>query len=186
MAAAPLPDRIAGLLDRLGLSFALCGGEGASQWLRTSAGWRRLLEDEPRRPLIEDAALRLVDRVVSGDGRDGDDPALLSERVRTRRGTYSLFGTGLETGDGSEVRVCALVALAPPDQDPLGDPVLRRRFRLTPREAELARLLVRGLTNAEIAERMGISGHTAHHYTERVLLKLDVSNRTQVGAKLLL
>lgn len=54
---------------------------------------------------------------------------------------------------------------------------LRRRYRLTPRELEVARLLLRGKSNDEVALTLGISGHTARHHTERVFAKLDVRSR---------
>ena len=54
---------------------------------------------------------------------------------------------------------------------------LSRRYHLTPRELEVARLLLRGKSNDEVAVTLGISGHTARHHTERVFTKLDVRSR---------
>ena len=54
---------------------------------------------------------------------------------------------------------------------------LGRRYHLTPRELEVARLLLRGKSNDEVAVTLGISGHTARHHTERVFTKLDVRSR---------
>lgn len=50
---------------------------------------------------------------------------------------------------------------------------------LTPREREVAQLVAEGLTNREIAERLGISEATARTHVERVRNKLGV--RTRVG-----
>lgn len=60
-----------------------------------------------------------------------------------------------------------------------------REFGLTSRETRVAELLARRCTNAEIAEDVGISRHTARHHTERVLGKLGVTSRAAVRRKLL-
>ena len=57
------------------------------------------------------------------------------------------------------------------------------RFGLTPREAEVAALLVRRRTNREIARELGISPHTARHHVESVLAKLGVHSRRDVAGK---
>src|SRR5690606_28504656 len=54
----------------------------------------------------------------------------------------------------------------------LGDEALQQRFGLTDRQIEVARLLAQGLSNAEIAETLGLSTYTARNHTEAVLLKL--------------
>lgn len=64
----------------------------------------------------------------------------------------------------------------------LGDDALRQRFSLTDRQIEVARLLAQGLSNAEIAETLGLSTFTARNHTEAVLLKLGASTRARVGA----
>lgn len=61
---------------------------------------------------------------------------------------------------------------------------LRRRFSLTAREAEIALLLAAGKSNAHIARLLLISAHTARHHTERVLAKLSVRSRAEVGARI--
>jgi two-component system nitrate/nitrite response regulator NarL len=51
---------------------------------------------------------------------------------------------------------------------------------LSKREAEVVQCLVQGLTNREIAERMGLSQHTVKNYLFRIFDKLGVSNRTEL------
>ncbi len=55
---------------------------------------------------------------------------------------------------------------------------------LTPREAQVARLLARRARDPEIAAALGISVHTARHHSEKVLRKLGVRRRTDVAAVL--
>ena len=50
---------------------------------------------------------------------------------------------------------------------------------LTPRELEVLRLLAGGLTNAEIADSLGVSTHTAKTHVAHVRGKLDLRDRAQ-------
>ena len=51
---------------------------------------------------------------------------------------------------------------------------------LTNRQLDVARLVARGLTNAEIAPRLYISPKTADHHVSAVLAKLGLPNRRAV------
>jgi DNA-binding CsgD family transcriptional regulator len=46
--------------------------------------------------------------------------------------------------------------------------------RLTAREAEVLRLIARGLTYAQVAERLGMSAHTVTSHIKNAYRKLDV------------
>jgi DNA-binding CsgD family transcriptional regulator len=61
---------------------------------------------------------------------------------------------------------------------------LRTRYRLTRRELDVTRLLARGKSNKEIADRLSISAHTARHHTERVLGKIGVRTRAAIASVL--
>jgi DNA-binding NarL/FixJ family response regulator len=50
---------------------------------------------------------------------------------------------------------------------------------LTKRELDVLRALAQGLSNAEIASRLGISEGTAKNHVSNVLNKLDARTRTQ-------
>jgi NarL family two-component system response regulator LiaR len=52
-------------------------------------------------------------------------------------------------------------------------------YGLTPRENEVLALLVEGLTNPEIAQRLTISRSTARAHVSNILSKLNVSNRAE-------
>ena len=66
----------------------------------------------------------------------------------------------------SEARPSASVALRP---------------ALTKREREIFDLLGEGLSNQEIADRMGLSENTVKHYMTPLLHKLGVRNRTEAA-----
>jgi DNA-binding CsgD family transcriptional regulator len=61
---------------------------------------------------------------------------------------------------------------------------LQQHYGMTPREVEVALLLAEGCSNSTVAQRLGISPHTARHHTQRVLVKLGVRSRAEAGARL--
>lgn len=61
---------------------------------------------------------------------------------------------------------------------PAGVPQGRLRGKLTTRQAEALALLAEGLSNKQIARRLGISPHGAKRIVASLLLKLDSPNRT--------
>ena len=54
--------------------------------------------------------------------------------------------------------------------------------RLVGREAQVARLAAEGLTDGQIAERLGISASTVGEYWKRLLARLGARSRTQAVA----
>jgi DNA-binding NarL/FixJ family response regulator len=93
------------------------------------------------------------------------DPADLVHAVRTvARGDALLAPT--ITRRLLELHVGRAAAEPPPD--------------FTEREAEVARLVARGLSNAEIGQKIFLSEATVKTYVTRVLAKLDVRDRVQV------
>jgi DNA-binding NarL/FixJ family response regulator len=53
--------------------------------------------------------------------------------------------------------------------------------KLTPREETVVRLVVQGMVNREIAEKLHLSEHTIKNYLFRVFDKLGVSNRVELA-----
>jgi DNA-binding NarL/FixJ family response regulator len=58
-------------------------------------------------------------------------------------------------------------------------------YNLTNQERRVLTLLAAGLSNRRIAEYLGISDKTAKNYVHTVLVKLDVSTRTEAASKAL-
>jgi DNA-binding CsgD family transcriptional regulator len=100
--------------------------------------------------------------------------------VRAAGVVYTLRGSIVSEGMlGREPTV--LVTITAATRAPLSDAALRGRFRLTRRETEVARGIVDGLSNQELADRMGVSYFTARNHVERLLGKLGVGSRARVG-----
>lgn len=67
----------------------------------------------------------------------------------------------------------------------LDDAELKARYGLTDRQIAVARLMADGCTNAELAQRLGLSFFTVRNHAEQVMLKMGVGNRAAVGPLLM-
>jgi non-specific serine/threonine protein kinase len=63
-------------------------------------------------------------------------------------------------------------------------PAHLERLGVTSREMDVLLLVVEGLTNAEVAERLVVSPGTVKGYVERLLAKTGAANRTGLAAYL--
>ncbi|HET7275297.1 MAG TPA: LuxR C-terminal-related transcriptional regulator [Longimicrobiaceae bacterium] len=117
--------------------------------------------------------------------QDGSDTADGAEHnVATPGGTYRLRSSRVSEavfGGGNAILIAA-EAPAPLEADPAE---LRKRFGFTVRQAEVARELVSGCTNSEIAARLGVSAFTVQKHVRKVLEKLQVSSRARVRGVLM-
>jgi PAS domain S-box-containing protein len=75
--------------------------------------------------------------------------------------------------------------VATEDSPILASEPTRRTETLTRREQQVAALLIRGLSNDQIAEQLTISVATVRVHVEHILAKLGVHSRAQVVAQLL-
>jgi DNA-binding NarL/FixJ family response regulator len=53
----------------------------------------------------------------------------------------------------------------------------------SPRETDVFRLLVQGVTNKEIAKSLGISENTVKYHVKNIMAKLNVNSRTQIAVR---
>jgi len=102
--------------------------------------------------------------------KDTDEEALLRS-VRAVASGEALFGPGVAE------RLMRYLAEATP-------PSGRSAFpELTEREREVLSLLAQGLSNQELADRMGISLKTARNHVSNILGRLQVADRTEAVAR---
>jgi DNA-binding CsgD family transcriptional regulator len=150
--------RRAGLYER----YELHGADGlelAGDWKAAAEEWNRL-----GRPY--DAALALVETADEGALREANDTfqrlganpaaAIAARRLRERG------ARDVPTGPRRSTR-----------RNPAG---------LTARELEVLGLLVEGLRNADIADRLFLSRRTVDHHVSAILRKLGVETRGQAAA----
>jgi DNA-binding NarL/FixJ family response regulator len=131
---------------------------------------RRIVRDAP------DSAVLVLTMV------DDDDTVLAAMRVGARG--YLLKGAGQDQLVGALRAVAEGGAVFGPG---VARSVLAGRARtdpasrLTDREAEILALLADGRTNAEIARELSVSLKTVQNHVSRILVKLQVRDRTQAA-----
>ena len=131
-------------------------------------------------------AIEHVTRTVAATAHAGgnENPSV---SLVTQSGEWCVRGSSLpwrEDRGAASSRI--LVSLARQARAPIRTAEMRERYQLTQREAEVLELLRRRRSNAEIAEMLHISAHTARHHTANILQKLGVHSRNDVERRLAL
>ncbi|MEI7473937.1 MAG: response regulator transcription factor [bacterium] len=115
-----------------------------------------------------DRLLHVIESVY--DGAAWLDPAIADVVLKSIKSGKCL--TSVEIG-GNKTTENAL------DEEP------SEKIQLTERELEVLKLIVDGFSNAEIAEKLFVSIHTAKAHVCNILQKLSVDDRTQAAIKAL-
>jgi LuxR family transcriptional regulator, maltose regulon positive regulatory protein len=68
------------------------------------------------------------------------------------------------------------------EEDTVASSAVQPLSGLTPRETEALLVVAQGMTNAEIASRLCLSGHTVHRHVANILTKLDAPSRAAATA----
>jgi DNA-binding CsgD family transcriptional regulator len=150
--------------------------EAARAWLEEAWGPERSSDDElPVVVLAVAAQLQLR----QPDGDLGGLPAL--GRLRTRSGGWLGVRASWLTGPGVEGAIA--VVLEPPPAPQLM-PLLARAHGLTAREADVVRLLIRGLSTSDLSGQLHISEHTVQDHLKSIFDKVGVRSRRELLAAL--
>ncbi|MBM3117047.1 hypothetical protein JMJ54_14520 [Jeongeupia naejangsanensis] len=148
---------------------------------------------------------------IMHDLSSGDDDALWHSLFRQKGVSLVVGSTNFEARDGALTYVCVTdpkIALDAKNHDALRTGlsvvtailhgVLNRLAfdesqqnknmsisTLTPREREILGFIRLGKTNSEISYILGVAESTVKNHVQRILIKLQVCNRTQAIAKIL-
>ncbi|GLC28535.1 helix-turn-helix transcriptional regulator [Roseisolibacter agri] len=166
-------DPRAGLIDAADEPQALYSRDG--ELLYRNRAMAAALDDG-HRGALRHAVFEAVRAALATAADAPDAPRAATRAVRTATATYRVrAGVVVSDADGRGSSV--LVSLRRHEAATATADELRARFGLTGREAQVAVLLLQRRSNAEIAEALELSEHTARHHTERVLHKLGVKSR---------
>jgi DNA-binding CsgD family transcriptional regulator len=145
----------------------------AAQWLDAFPADRGTGFDLP-------AAIVAVARRAQAADATSEAPA--AARVRLVSGRWLvLHAAALAAVDAEAQRIAVTLAPAGPVEM---TPLRLELYGLSPREREVARLLVRGLSNEEIARALHITRYTVKDHVKAIYAKLGVTTRHELSAKL--
>jgi DNA-binding CsgD family transcriptional regulator len=105
---------------------------------------------------------------------------LPSSTVKTPAGTWLVLHGAL-LGDVRSQAVAVFIQRAHPT---LVAPLLLKAYGLTPREREVAQLLLRGATTIQASRRLGISGYTVTDHVKSIFEKVGARTRGELSATL--
>jgi DNA-binding CsgD family transcriptional regulator len=143
-----------------------------------SAAARVLLDQMPdsRVEGLPVGVVMLVSRLIAAGGRRQ------SARVRLRTGRWmSVQVDVLEPADDGPGRLSLVIEPVGPYE--LAE-VIADAYGLTPREREVARLVVSGSSNPEVAAALSISLTTVQDHLKKVYAKLGVGSRHELTARM--
>ncbi|MEK8052937.1 LuxR C-terminal-related transcriptional regulator [Ideonella sp. DXS22W] len=99
-------------------------------------------------------------------------------QVVTSWGRFAFRRHSLHSGDGAQAVALRLSRLA---AEPLRLAQGAAALGLSPQQREVAVLMARGHSNAEIAEQLGVSGNTAAYHAKQVFARLGVHERSAIA-----
>ena len=126
-----------------------------------------------------DLAVMLRDHVLRMDEHEPAAPASAVTLLTDPRGE-PLYVHVLPIGDdGTGTTIAVSVRELGIERE-----AFARRYRLSPREAEVAELVLRGYGNPAIASMLGITPATTKRHLTRIFDKIGVDSRTQLVSRL--
>lgn len=114
-------------------------------------------------------------RPQDGDGFDDGEPTVV-ELLRLARSYQEIVHDLLARAEEMSATADTTLAVVTETENDL--PASARR-RFTEREAHVAELLVKGMSNRRIARTLAISERTVKNHLHSIFYKLGVSDRTQ-------
>jgi DNA-binding NarL/FixJ family response regulator len=191
-------DHEAALLDAILPHFrnALLNARAIGRARGIEAFWTRLLDNTRVGVLLFDETGCLLyrneeARAVEGELSQADYSAFFAyvrraaeeDRPRMEWGPFSL--SVLKTFLPQDARPATVVMVHRTTTRAIAPDLLRSRYGLTVREAEVCTLVYKGLTDHEIASVLAIAFTTVRTHLARLFEKLDVTNRSELVYRLI-
>ncbi len=159
--------------------------DAAGEVLRASSSAEPLLAElsgttpgaGARAPVVHAVASATRDIVTSGAPLGGR--TMPSAAVRSAAGSWLVLHGALH-GESSRGEVAVFIQRAHPT---VIAPLLLEAYGLTPREHQVAQLLLRGATTAQCAAALAISPHTVADHLKSIFEKTDARTRGELSAK---
>lgn len=149
----------------------------AEQWLAGAASDRIPPGDLPQAVYAVAARLRAIER----EQTDTDVELMPRARVRTASGRWLQVHASRLTGARAEGHTAIFLEEARPlDIAPL----ILSAHELTPREAEITQLVLRGHSTAEIADGLCLTPNTVQDYLKSIFDKLGVRSRRELVGRI--
>ena len=123
----------------------------------------------------------LVSAKAMPSNRNGHTPVI---ELKSGRRTYECRAFPLGR-NGNNAGAVTLLVLERGNSSPLSLSRLSQRFHLTNREQQAVALLLKGLSNKEMAESMGISANTVKAFLRMATVKMGASSRSGIVTKIL-
>jgi DNA-binding NarL/FixJ family response regulator len=166
-------------------SIVVCDQKGTI--LYSNQSFARLMAGEPERErLRREVVASAVNLAAFTSHRTSAAPSArrLSASVRTHVGHYKISAVFIADSWTRSGAATAVLIESVKQPDELSSEDLARRFRLTPREIQVGRLLCAGSATPHIASLLGMSVNTVRRHIERILEKLDVHSRAAAVVRL--
>ncbi len=130
--------------------------------------------------------LRIPDEILQDIRQIGSTgPIRVMTRFNAGRRRYICHANVLDSYDGDSVRPAIALLLQRRSSAPEAIHEVAAHFNLTGREREALEGIAMGLRSKELATRMGISPNTVKAYLHLIMVKMGVTTRAGIVAKVL-
>lgn len=127
---------------------------------------------------VRPALFNAQDSSINGNGH----PIM---KLKSGRRTYVCRAFSLNSGGKGSNLTATLLVLERAKSGFLAMSQVSQQFHLTLREQQAVALLLKGLSNKEIAEIMGVSANTVKAFLRMAAVRMGVSSRSGIVAKIL-
>lgn len=145
-------------------------------------GWLAEIGDWPRRNEVPQALRAVAGRLRELELQTTPSAGIIPRvRVRTRSGRWLVLHAARLASPGTKGMTAVMLEEAKPLEVA---PLMLQVYALTPRETRVIELVLRGLSTAEISERLRISALTVQDHLKAIFDKTGVNSRRALVARI--